>query len=147
MPPAQISFERTIPAPAPVLFGIVADPHMHHRIDGGGTVRDAAVGPHRLTSVGDSFGMRMKVGPIPYTVTSKVVEFEEGRLLAWAHFGGHRWRWEFEPLADDSTLTRHTYVYGLSPVPKALELLGFVDAARKGMPESLANLERVALEA
>lgn len=44
-----------------------------------------------------------------------VVEFEEGRLMAWkpAPVGeearGHLWRWELEPVDDVTTLVRHTY--------------------------------------
>jgi hypothetical protein len=44
-----------------------------------------------------------------------VVEFEEGRRIAWrpAEPGrtppGHLWRWELEPLTDGQTLVRHTY--------------------------------------
>jgi catechol 2,3-dioxygenase-like lactoylglutathione lyase family enzyme len=44
-----------------------------------------------------------------------VVEFEEGRLVAWkpAEPGrppvGHLWRWELEPRGDARTLVRHTY--------------------------------------
>jgi hypothetical protein len=44
-----------------------------------------------------------------------VVEFAEGRLIAWrpAEPGrlppGHLWRWELEPLEGSRTLVRHTY--------------------------------------
>ena len=44
--------------------------------------------------------MSMKLGCIPYRVTSKVVEFEADRRIAWCHLGGHRWRWEVEPAGD-----------------------------------------------
>ncbi len=44
-----------------------------------------------------------------------VVEFEEGRRIAWlpAEPGqpppGHLWRWELVPLSPTRTLVRHTY--------------------------------------
>jgi hypothetical protein len=44
-----------------------------------------------------------------------VVEFEEGRLIAWmpsVEGGspiGHRWRWEIEPTEGDRSLVTHTY--------------------------------------
>ena len=44
-----------------------------------------------------------------------VVEFEEGRLIAWrpAEPGqappGHLWRWELEPVSDGVTRVTHTY--------------------------------------
>jgi hypothetical protein len=44
-----------------------------------------------------------------------VVEFEEGRILAWQPSdqgsppAGHRWRWELEPLGPGRTAVTHTY--------------------------------------
>jgi hypothetical protein len=44
-----------------------------------------------------------------------VVEFQEGRLIAWkpSEQGGtppgHLWRWELEPLEDGRTRVTHTY--------------------------------------
>lgn len=137
--------ERVVAAPADVLFDLVADPRMHPAIDGSGTLRDRVRGPRRLAE-GARFGMAMKQLGVPYTTPNVVVEFEEGRRIAWRHPGRHRWRWEFEPWGETRTRVRHTYAYGRSPVPRLLELLGFVDAAREGMPRSLANLERLAAE-
>lgn len=141
----QVVVEREIAAPADVLFDIVSDPRMHPAIDGGGTVRSAVRGPERLTE-GSRFGMTMRQFGIPYAVPNTVVEFERDRRIAWRHPGMHRWRWEFEPRGDGHTLVRHTYAYGHSPVPGLLERVGFVDAAREGMPRSLGNLERLAAE-
>src|SRR4051812_19582345 len=56
-----------------------------------------------------------------------VVEFEEGRRIAWrpADPGqpppGHLWRWELEPLDDDRTLVRHTYDWSELTDPQRLE--------------------------
>ena len=137
--------ERTIAAPADVLFDIVADPRMHGRIDGGGTVGESTRGPERLHH-GAKFGMRMSMFGLPYWIPNTVVEFEQDRRIAWRHPGQHRWRWEFEPAGDGTTLVRHTYAYGHSPFPGLLELARFPEAARRGMPRSLANLERIAAE-
>ena len=58
-------------------------------------VGDERFGPDRLTAVGDKFGMKMRFnGMVPYRITSTVKEFEENELIAWAHFGKHRWRYE-----------------------------------------------------
>ena len=44
-----------------------------------------------------------------------VVEFEEGRLIAWRpsepgqEQPGHLWRWELAPVDDSRTLVTHTY--------------------------------------
>ncbi len=140
-----VAADRVVAAPADVLFDLVADPRMHPRIDGSGTLRDRVRGPDRLAE-GARFGMGMRQLGVPYVTPNLVVEFEDGRRIAWRHPGRHRWRWEFEPLAPARTLVRHTYAYGHSPVPRLLELLGFVDAAAEGMPRSLANLERLAAE-
>ena len=45
----------------------------------------------------------------PYRTDNTVVEFEEGRLIAWCHFNRHRWRYELEPLGDGSTLVTETF--------------------------------------
>ena len=37
---------------------------------------------------------------MPYRISSTVMEFVENRLIAWAHFGKHRWRYELELVED-----------------------------------------------
>ena len=66
-----------------------------------------------MRAVGDVFRMTLtKDGAIR---ENHVVEFEEGRLIAWrpAPPGeqppGHLWRWRLEPQADGSTLVTHVY--------------------------------------
>ena len=99
--------ERVIPAPAQAIFDLLADPRRHCELDGSGTVR--AVKPEtveRLT-LGSKFGMSMKFG-INYSMVSEVVEFEEGRRIAWQSrpsssigakvSGGRIWRYELEPV-------------------------------------------------
>lgn len=108
--------ERLIPAPPEKIFELLADPRRHHDIDGSGTVRDAKDSPQRL-SLGAKFGMSMKIG-LPYSMVSEVIEFEEGRRIAWqsrptsslgARFAGGRiWRYELEP-RDGGTLVRESW--------------------------------------
>jgi hypothetical protein len=49
------------------------------------------------------------------TRENHVVEFEEGRLIAWrpaepgAEPPGHLWRWRLEPIDDTHTRVTHTY--------------------------------------
>jgi uncharacterized protein YndB with AHSA1/START domain len=98
--------ERVIPAPPEKIFELLADPRRHRDIDGSGTVREAKNTPERL-SLGAKFGMAMKLG-IPYSMESTVIEFEDGRRIAWqsrppgsigSRFGGGRiWRYELEPV-------------------------------------------------
>jgi uncharacterized protein YndB with AHSA1/START domain len=113
------SVERIIAAPAARIFDVLADPSRHRDIDGSGSVREAAAGSPARLHLGAVFGMRMKQGA-GYTMDNEVVEFEEGRRIAWtpkarskviALFGGGRiWRYELEPQGDgSSTLVRETW--------------------------------------
>lgn len=138
-----VSASTTIAAPAADIFAILADPRQHSRIDGSGSVRDATSGPDRL-SLGAKFGMSMKMGA-PYRITSKVVEFEEGRRIAWRHPMGHVWRYVLEPAGDSTTVTES---FDYSTVPglqaKVFELAGFPKRNRKGIEATLVRLEQAA---
>lgn len=96
----SVSASRLIAADAQRLFDLVADPTMHPVIDGSGSVRNVKGGRRKL-ALGDRFTANMRIG-LPYVITNTVVEYEEGRRIAWAHFGGWRWRWEFEPQTSDT---------------------------------------------
>ena len=135
----RISVTRVVPAPPAHVFELLADPAAHPLIDGSGTVKEAkAQGGTRL-ALGSRFGMAMKVG-VPYGIVNEVVEFEEGRLIAWRHFGGHRWRWELEPV-DGGTAVTETFDWSTSRSPIALEVMR-VPARNKRSIE--ATLERLA---
>ena len=110
--------ERTIPAPAHRLFDLVADPAMHPVIDGSGTVKAVADGAPDRLAPGARFGMAMRIGR-PYRITNTVVEFEEGRLLAWDHLGRARWRYRFEPV-DGGRATRVVETWDYSTAPRWL---------------------------
>ena len=97
----RVSVSRLIDASPQVIFDVLADPARHTEIDGSGTVRSAKVPGQRL-AMGTKFGMKMKLG-VPYSISSTVVEFEEDKLIAWAHFGKHRWRYELE-VTDGATM-------------------------------------------
>ena len=90
-----VSTERVIAAPADRIFAVLADPRQHTVIDGSGTVKRTRTGPDRL-SLGAKFGMAMHHW-VPYPVTNTVVEFEEGRRIAWRHMAHDVWRYELEP--------------------------------------------------
>jgi uncharacterized protein YndB with AHSA1/START domain len=107
-----VSVERIIPAPPEKIFDLLANPSRHREIDGSGTVRDPEQS-ERL-KLGSVFDMKMKFG-VPYTMRNTVVEFEEGRRIAWQprpkrfkKFGGRIWRYELEPVAD-GTKVRETW--------------------------------------
>lgn len=141
--PHAVSRSRLVPAPPEVVFDILTDPRMHPVIDGSGTVRSTMSGPERLT-LGSRFGMRMH-NLMPYALINKVVEYDEGRLIAWRHPGLHRWRYELEP-AEDGTLVTETFDYSTSPAPRLLELMRFPAANAKGIAATLERLADVAAQ-
>lgn len=136
-----VSVTRVIPAPAEVIFDILADPARHPEIDGSGTVVKARGNVPRL-SLGARFGMDMKLG-VPYRLTNTVVDFEEGRRIAWRHFGGHTWRYDLEP-TDAGTAVTETFDWSTAKAPKLLELAGFPKRHPPAMEKTLERLEAIA---
>lgn len=139
----MVSVTREIEASPEAIFDLLADPSRHGDIDGSGMVLDVRKGPERL-SLGAKFGMDMKFGPLPYRVSSNVVEFEENRLIAWAHFGKHRWRYELEPL-DGGKRTRvtETFDWSTSAFPKGIELAGYPKKHPANMEATLVRLAEI----
>jgi uncharacterized protein YndB with AHSA1/START domain len=136
-----VSVSRVIKAPAGVIFDLLVDPAKHSTFDGSGTVLEARGGSDRL-ELGMKFGMDMKIGPLPYRISSTVKEFEEDRLIAWAHFGGHRWRYELEPLkGGKSTKVTESFDWSTARVPQFIELAGY---PKKHPAAMEATLERLA---
>jgi hypothetical protein len=89
--------------PASELFNFIANPKNHPKIDGSKMVRGKAYGPKRL-SMNSWFVMRqLRFGKIPYLMPNKVVEFEEGKLIAWRNASPSRWRYEFVAQSDATT--------------------------------------------
>ena len=137
-----VSATRNIAASPEVIFDLLADPSRHPEIDGSGTVNGSSGDPQRL-ELGSKFGMGMKIGPIPYRTYNTVVEFEENRLIAWAHFGKHRWRYELEPRDDGTTDVTESFDYSYSVLPKAIELMGFPAKHADSIPATLERLAHV----
>ncbi|MBN1091725.1 SRPBCC family protein [Blastococcus sp. TML/M2B] len=104
-----ISESTTVDAPPEVVFAILADPRQHSRIDGSGSVGAVLSAPERLTGTGQTFTVRMKLFGVPYVIPNRVVEFEEGRLIAWRHFTANRWRYELAPTSDGGTTVTETF--------------------------------------
>ena len=106
-----VQASRFVAAPADVIFEHIADPAKQPAWDGNDNLAEADEG-HRVHGTGEVFSM---------TLTGKgavrenhVVEFEEGRRIAWtpAEQGkppiGQLWRWELEPEGEGTRVT-HTY--------------------------------------
>lgn len=135
----QVSTSRIIEADRQTLFDVVADPAKHPEIDGSGTVQGARDGlPERL-ELGVRFGMDMRLGA-RYAITNTVVEFEEGRRLAWRHFHGHRWRYEFEDVEGGTRVTE-SFDWSTARNKLALVLAGFPRRNLRGMRATLARLD------
>lgn len=139
-----ISSSTTIDAAPDVVFGIVADPHQHARIDGSGSVQDVVEGPHRLER-GAEFYVSMRLFGLPYKIRNRVVEFESDRRIAWRHFGGHRWRYELEPVGAGTQVTE-TFDYSrYNPFwRRIIEVTGFPARNRRGIEGTLVRLREAA---
>jgi len=128
-----------INAPAGQIFDVVANPAEHHRFDGSGMVQGSASGPERL-GLGSRFGMRMHFG-LPYRTSNTVVEFEEGRRIAWCHFNHHRWRYEFEPIGADTTAVTETFDGSTARFPPALLLMNAYEGNQVAVAKTLVRLK------
>jgi uncharacterized protein YndB with AHSA1/START domain len=109
--PRVVSASREIAAEPERIFELIADPAQQPRWDGNDNLAEAAAG-QRVRSAGVVFLMKLTMGSIR---ENHVVEFEEGRRIAWtpAEVGrrppGHLWRWELEPVGPARTRVTHTY--------------------------------------
>jgi uncharacterized protein YndB with AHSA1/START domain len=141
-----VTVERVIPAPPEKIFELLADPSRHREIDGSGTVRDLADKSERLR-LGSTFDMRMKLG-VPYTMTNEVIEFEEGRKIAWQprpkrmkSLGGRIWRYELEPVAG-GTKVRESWDISQERGMKSLVRKGGKHTA-ENMEKTLERIEKI----
>jgi uncharacterized protein YndB with AHSA1/START domain len=106
-----VSASREIAAGPAGIFELLADPAEQPRWDGNDNLARAAAG-QRVRGVGDVFVMTLTTGSVR---ENHVVEFEEGRLIAWTPSEpglpppGHLWRWQLEPVGPARTRVTHTY--------------------------------------
>jgi uncharacterized protein YndB with AHSA1/START domain len=139
--PRVVEAARPIAADAAVIFEFIADPARQPLWDGNDNLAEAPPG-QRVRSVGDVFTMTLTRGAVRH---NHVVEFEEGRLIAWrpsepgGEPPGHLWRWTLEPLGDGLTLVTHTYDWTQLTDPSRLERARSTTADRLD-----ASLERLA---
>ena len=136
----SVSRSVTVPAPSSAVFDLLADPRRHGEIDGSGTVKGRVRGPERL-SQGARFGMRMHY-VVPYVITNTVVEFEEGRRIAWRHLGRHVWRYELAPAPDGGTVVTETFDWAPAVAPKVLEKLGIPEKNALSIEKTLTRLQQ-----
>jgi hypothetical protein len=134
----QVSTSRVIAADAQALFDVVADPSLHHVIDGSGSVQGVRGGSRKL-GLGDKFSASMRIG-VPYRITNKVVEYDEGRRIAWAHVGGWRWRYEFEPVEGGTRVTE-TFDWSPSRASAYIRVMKWGEKNARSMERTLARLD------
>ena len=134
----QVSVSRVIAASPEAIFAVLTDPAKHPVIDGSGTVRKAKDGDPDRLEMGSRFGMDMRIG-LPYSIKNTVVEYEPDRLIAWQHFGHHRWRYRLEPVEGGTEVTE-TFDWSTARFPPAIELMGY---PKKHPPAMAKTLERL----
>lgn len=133
-----VSASTTVAATPAEVFDYVRRPANHAAISGDRSVRTPTKGPEVLGE-GDRFGMDMKIG-LPYRMTSQVVEFVDGATIAWAHVGGHRWRWEVAAAGEGRATVTETYDQSTAKLPPALRLVGYPGRHQANVVRSVANV-------
>ena len=138
-----VSASREIAAGPERIFELIADPAVQPRWDGNDNLASAPAG-QRVRQVGDVFTMTLTQGSIR---ENHVVEFEEGRRIAWmpAEPGrerpGHLWRWELEPVGPARTRATCTYDWTRLTDEKRLPRARATTADRlRASLDQLANL-------
>ncbi|GBG38726.1 SRPBCC family protein [Mycobacterium montefiorense] len=149
----RIEIQRTIPAPAPDIFGLLCDPQGHVAIDSTGMLQDADGDP--VGAAGDSFVVHMDRAALNdypqlgrYDVTVEIKEFEPDRLISWTVLGqlrpqiGHVYGFQLEP-AEDAAATVVTSFYDWSKIdPKWREAGIFPVISEGALRATLGILDR-----
>ena len=146
-----VTAETLLSAEPARVFEILCNPWRHVELDGSQMLQGKPSGPARL-QLGSEFTMAMRQSRWRYRSTNRVVEFEEGRLIAWASMGvwrgrpvigGQRWRWLLTP-APSATHVSHSYVWGYAALPMlTVWLPGYPARAQITMPHSLEYLRAI----
>ena len=130
---------RIVPASAADIFELLATPAKHPLIDGSDTVLGAQPRTPERLSAGAKFGMNMKIGG-RYKILNQVVEFEEGRRIAWRHFGGHIWRYILEPVGKNSTVVTEQFDPRAARSPIVLKIIRATPRNQKAIDQTLNRL-------
>jgi uncharacterized protein YndB with AHSA1/START domain len=137
--PRVVSHERIVDAPAEQVFALIAEPAAQPTWDGNDNLLTAAEG-QRVRGVGDVFVTSLTSGGVR---ENHVVEFEEGRRIAWCHFAKARWRYRLTPIATGTTVTETFDWSGSSlPVRLFIERTGFPKGNAKAISKTLVRLQQ-----
>jgi len=135
----QTTGSRVIAASPEKIFEVLSDASLHAVIDGSGMVSGNS-GRAELLELGTKFGMKMRLGLVPYRIGNEVVEFEPNRRIAWRHFGHHVWRYELEEV-EGGTLVTETFDWSTSRSPKGIELMGYPAKHEGNIERTLERLD------
>lgn len=147
--PRTVRVDRLIPADPKTIFEVLARPARHAELAGSGQVLGSPHGPDRLSD-GARFSMRTQQARLPYRTANEVVEFEEGRRIAWQtwgvirgrrRIGGQLWRFLLVP-EGEGTRVFHEYDWFRALAPTVLRLLRY---PQRSEPHMRATLERLDL--
>ena len=141
--PLLFRAELEIPVAAKDIFDFIAQPSNHSLMDGSKMVKGTISGPNRL-HLGAKFGMRMKQG-IPYAIRNEVIEFEEGRSIAWQHLLHNVWRYELQPMDSGGTLVIETWDGRNARGQRWLRFRRFDKWVQFAMAKTLVRLEEILL--
>lgn len=140
----SVSGSVVVDAPPAAVFELLVTPARHREFDGSDMVGRALAGAQRL-HLGARFGMAMRYrSPLrfPYRIVNVVVEYVEGRRVAWRHFSRHVWRYELVPLdAGGRTRVTETFDWSGAVSPRAIEWLGYPRANARAIEATLARLQ------
>ncbi|MGA1363059.1 MAG: SRPBCC family protein [Ilumatobacteraceae bacterium] len=137
-PNKVVSRATVVPSPPGAIFDLLADPRRHCEIDGSGSVVNSQLDAPERLSLGARFGMKMRI-VVPYRITNEVVEFEEGRRIAWRHFGGHVWRYILEPVEGGTKVTEQ-FDWTNNRSPLMLKVMRAQENNAKSIEKTLDNL-------
>lgn len=137
-----VSASREIAADAATIFELIVDPARQSEWDGNDNLASAEPG-QRIRDVGEDFVVTLTKGTPRH---NHVVEFEEGRRVAWkpgeadGTMFGQLWRWDLESLGQGRTRVTHTYDWTQLTEPPAR-----IERAKATTPAKLqASIDRLA---
>lgn len=146
--------ERVIPAPPEKIFALLADANRHQDFDGSGTVKAPHEGTPNRLKLGSKFGMNMRI-VAPYSMVSKVIEFEENKRIAWQPrpaypivsrlAGGRIWRYELEPVPG-GTRVRESWDISQEALLTKATVRAAAGRTRTAMEKTLERLEQLLAE-
>ena len=105
--PLFFKAQLEINAPAQKIFDFISNPANHPFMDDSGMVKRSVRGGSRLY-LGAKFGMKMKYA-VPYFIKNQVIEFQEGKVIAWQHLLHNIWRYELTEIDANTTLVTESW--------------------------------------